>query len=194
MCSTEKSGIPNDPRKSFYSKVEVYSQKYALDIGLGGSYGHVFKPLTLDELVRFDGVIVRDGVRGGSNGAVHRRWELGADHDKHISRSISYSRYLAVRQVIKLNDNSASPKRGEPLYNPCYKFNMIYDAIISYTNCLPLKAEDSSLLAAHCRIGINSRITSAFVVTVGTRCTDGWVTGRITKGAADFGCNVSSGG
>jgi hypothetical protein len=142
MCSTEKSGIPNDPRKSFYSKVEVYSQKYALDIGLGGSYGHVFKPLTLDELVRFDGVIVRDGVRGGSNGAVHRRWELGAEHDQHILRSISYLRYLAVKRVIKLNNNSASPKRGEPLYNPCYKFDMIYDAIVSNTNCLTLKAED----------------------------------------------------
>ena len=43
---------------------------YAFLIGLGGSYGHRFEPVTFEELIRFDGVVVRDGVRGGSNRAV----------------------------------------------------------------------------------------------------------------------------
>jgi hypothetical protein len=43
-------------------------------IGLGGSYGHKFKPIDLDELVHFDVVVVRNGVHGGStNGALYQR-------------------------------------------------------------------------------------------------------------------------
>jgi hypothetical protein len=79
ICDPKKSGIANDPRKPFYSDVEIFSQKYAHDLGLVSAYGHNFKSLNLDELVHFDGVLVRDGVRGGSNGAVYRRWEPGAD-------------------------------------------------------------------------------------------------------------------
>jgi hypothetical protein len=89
FCNSKKAGILNDPRKPFYSEVEVFLQKYALDIGLGGAYGHAFKPLILDEIVHFDGIIVRDGVRGGSNGDVHRCWQLDADFDTHISSSIT---------------------------------------------------------------------------------------------------------
>ena len=47
-----------------------------------------------------------------------------------------------MKRVIKLNDNTASPKRGDPLYNPAYKFDMIYDAIVKNTNCITMKAED----------------------------------------------------
>jgi hypothetical protein len=89
-----------------------------------GAYRHNFKPLNLDELIHFDGVLVHDGVRGGSNGAVHQRRELGADYNKYVSRSISYSRYLYVKRVVKLNDNAAAPKCGNPLYNPAYKFDI----------------------------------------------------------------------
>ena len=39
--------------------------------GLGGSYGHKFKPAEIHDLVRFDGVAVKDGVRGGSVGAMY---------------------------------------------------------------------------------------------------------------------------
>ena len=52
---------------------------YAYSIGLGGSYGHKFKPVELHELVHFDGVVVKDGVRGGSVGAMYRRWVDGSD-------------------------------------------------------------------------------------------------------------------
>jgi hypothetical protein len=77
ICDPKKSRIATYLRKPFYLDVEILSQKYAHNLGLVGAYGHDLKPLNLDELVHFDGVLVRDGVRGGSNGAVHRRWELG---------------------------------------------------------------------------------------------------------------------
>jgi hypothetical protein len=62
---------------------------YALQMGLSGAYGHEFKPIRLDEVVHFDGVIVQDGVHGGSDGALYRRWLDGADSDTFVRESIS---------------------------------------------------------------------------------------------------------
>jgi hypothetical protein len=39
--------------------------------------GHVFKPATLLDILKFDIVVVKDGVLGGSDGAVYRRWQEG---------------------------------------------------------------------------------------------------------------------
>eukprot|EP00957_Ditylum_brightwellii_P107465 8199878-Ditylum_brightwellii.AAC.1 len=68
MCDTSKSGIRNDPQKPYYSKLEEWSALYGYQIGLDGSYGHVFKPDKIKEHVNWDGIVIRDGVRGGSNG------------------------------------------------------------------------------------------------------------------------------
>ena len=59
----------------FYSKVEEWSNIYALglELGLGGTYGHTYKKSISKELVRFDGCLVRDGVIGGSGGTLYRR-------------------------------------------------------------------------------------------------------------------------
>ena len=55
----------------FYDKVEQFSNLYAMQMGLGGSYGHTFKPINIAELLHFDAVVVCDGDKGGSKGAVH---------------------------------------------------------------------------------------------------------------------------
>jgi hypothetical protein len=141
MCDPAKSGINADPRKAFYSKVEGFTNSYAYSIGLGGSYGHRFKTVDLHELVHFDGVVVRDGVRGGSNGALYRRWMEGADHDELIAESIHYCRWLQIKRVIKLCNNETSPKRGEPDYNPAYKYDMLYDVLIENLNAITEEAE-----------------------------------------------------
>ena len=73
ICNTQRSGIRNDGRLSYYSKVEEWSNLYACQIGLGGSYGHEFKNVTLKEILQHDGCIIRDGLRGGSSGAIYRR-------------------------------------------------------------------------------------------------------------------------
>jgi hypothetical protein len=91
MCDPKMSGIAANPCKPFYSKVEMFSNLYAIQIGLGGSYGHRFKNIVLDELVRFDGLVIRDGVRGGSNGAIHRRWMDGANYDLLVHVSIRHT-------------------------------------------------------------------------------------------------------
>ena len=62
---------------------------YAYSIGLGGLYGHKFKPAKIHDLVCFDGVVVKDGVHGGSVGAMYWRWVDGGDYDEVIADSIT---------------------------------------------------------------------------------------------------------
>jgi hypothetical protein len=55
---------------------------YTIQIRLGGSYAHRFKNKVLDELVQFDGVVIPDGVKGGSNdNVIHGRRIDGANYD-----------------------------------------------------------------------------------------------------------------
>jgi hypothetical protein len=118
ICDPKCSGIKDDARKPFYSEVERFSNIYAFSIGLGGSYGHTFKTITLDELVRFDGVVVmRDGVGGGSNGALYRRWMECADHNDEIDQSMRHGRWLQIKRVMKLCNNDGVPKRGQEGYD-----------------------------------------------------------------------------
>jgi hypothetical protein len=141
ICDPKRSGIKDDARKPFYSEVERFSNIYAFSIGLGGSYGHTFKTITLDELVRFDGVVVRDGVRGGSNGALYRRWMECADHDDEIDQSMRHGRWLQIKRVVKLCNNDGVPKRGEEGYDPAYKYDMLWDVIFANVNAITKHAE-----------------------------------------------------
>jgi hypothetical protein len=142
MCNTKRSGIANDPRMSFYSEVENFSNAYALSIGLGGSYGHSFKLLKAFEIVHFDGVVIKDGVRGGSNGALYRRWESScSDYDDMIVSSMKVHRFLQIKRVIKLCNNLSAPKKGEIGYNPAYKYDFIYKVLFHNVNALTKFAE-----------------------------------------------------
>lgn len=132
VCKIEKSGIKDDPRQSYYSKVMTWSHKYALELGLTGSYGHKFREIMIPELLRFDGVLIRDGVLNGStDGALYRRWDsTSSGFDNAIYNSITHTRFLQLKRTLKLCDNSSAPKRGEPLYNPAYKYDYIYETIV----------------------------------------------------------------
>jgi hypothetical protein len=131
----KKSGIEDDPRLPYYSEVERWTQKYATSIGLGGSYGHSFKEAMVEELLRFDSVVIRDGVHGGTDGAIYRRWRQGeTTFDKEIAKSISHTRWLQLKRTYKLCDNQAAPKKGDKGYNPGYKFDYIFKCIINNIN------------------------------------------------------------
>jgi hypothetical protein len=101
-----------DPRHPYYSLVEQYSRKYAGDQGLGGSFGHSFKTPLVKEFVRFDCAITKDGACGGTRGAIHLRWKPGQDNFiEGIANSLSHTRYLQLKRVMKLNDNDKSQRR-----------------------------------------------------------------------------------
>ena len=140
ICDISKSGIANDPRLSYYSNVEEWSNMYACKLGLGGTYGHAFKNLTARELMVHDGCIVRDGVRGG-NGAIHRRWMNCADYDDDIFTAMPHRRWLQAKRVKKLCNNDVAPKKGEEGYDPCYKYDYIYKVIVHNINELSKRAE-----------------------------------------------------
>jgi hypothetical protein len=90
--------------------------------------------INLHELVSFDGVVVQDGVRGGSDGALYRQWIDGSDYDHYVAESINHSRWLQIKRTCKLCNNNVSPKRGEPGYNPAYKYDLLYNTLIHNIN------------------------------------------------------------
>ena len=138
ICDPEKSGIADDPRIPYYSSVEKWSTLYAASLGiLSGSYGHNVKPFSSLELLHFDMVVIRDGVLGGQRGAIYRRWKKDCSaYDTYTVDSITYSRFLEVKRCYKLCDNSKSPKKGQPGYDPAYKYDHIYKCLIGNVNSM----------------------------------------------------------
>ena len=62
MRGSLTSGVkPGSPT----TKVEKLLNLYGSQLGLGGSFGHKFVNIFLDELVWWDGVVKQDGVWGG---------------------------------------------------------------------------------------------------------------------------------
>ena len=143
ICSPKKSGIPNDPRTPFYSEATNFTNLYACTIGLlGGQYSHSFKAVKVQELVHFDGVVVRDGALGGSNGALYQRWMTGESmHDPLIQDSITYDRFLQIKRTYKLCNNYAVPTRGMNGYDPAYKYDLIFKAMVHNCNVMTKQAE-----------------------------------------------------
>ena len=66
-----KSDIVNDPRVPYFIYVESFTNIYKFSTGLGGSYGHEWKKIDVNELVGFNVILVMDGIIGGSNGALY---------------------------------------------------------------------------------------------------------------------------
>jgi hypothetical protein len=96
----------------------------------------------LQELLHFDSVVIRDGVHGGSDGAIYRRWREGETTlDEEVVRSITHTRWLQLKRTYKLCDNDAAPKKGEEGYNPGYKFDYIFKCIIYNINELSHSAD-----------------------------------------------------
>jgi hypothetical protein len=134
------SGIKDDPRKAFYSKASQYTNLYAIgELQLGNGIGHKWVNTDGPELLRWDGVNLRDGVLGGSNGAILRRFHTRKDNaqfSKEIYDSMTKTRWLEIKRCIKLCNNLTAKKQGEQGYDPAYKFDMIYDVMVHNVNAL----------------------------------------------------------
>jgi hypothetical protein len=122
ICDISKSGIPNDPRMSFYSDVERFTRLYAAQSGSGGTYGHKVNDFFGWEILQFHAAVIHDGVHGGSNGGIHRRWNpKGSSYDPELASCLTLSRWREIRRYVKLCDNRLAPKKGEEGYDPAYK-------------------------------------------------------------------------
>jgi hypothetical protein len=140
ICDPAQSGVVNDPRKGFYTEVAVMSNSYAItDCRIGPDYGHSFGLTHAAELLRWDGVTVMDGVRGGSKGAILRRFDCNKENTAycpHITRAFTKQRWLMLKRVYKLCYNDKAKKKGEPGYDPAYKYDFIFNTIISNVNAI----------------------------------------------------------
>ena len=126
----KKSGIVDDPKQNYFIDVETFSACYAFDIGLLVSYEHNFKIPTIYEFVKFDVVVIHDGLRGGSDGTLYNIWQYNtSDFDEEILNSIHPGRCLHIKRVMKLCNNKDALKRGDTNYDLYYKFDFIYKDI-----------------------------------------------------------------
>ena len=95
ICDAKRSGTENDPRMSFYHDLEYWTRKYIAENRIGGTYGHTIKDIFAAELLAFHAVVIRDGVAGASNGAIHHQWDsfYRASYDTDIASSMLYCRW-----------------------------------------------------------------------------------------------------
>ena len=60
----------------------------------------------------------------------------GAVHD-----SISYYRFLQIKCTYKLCNNYSSAKKGNPNYNPAYKYDLILKSLVHSCNAMSKSAD-----------------------------------------------------
>eukprot|EP00546_Thalassionema_frauenfeldii_P006872 CAMPEP_0178920386 /NCGR_PEP_ID=MMETSP0786-20121207/14976_1 /TAXON_ID=186022 /ORGANISM="Thalassionema frauenfeldii, Strain CCMP 1798" /LENGTH=96 /DNA_ID=CAMNT_0020594447 /DNA_START=23 /DNA_END=313 /DNA_ORIENTATION=+ len=56
------------------------------------------------------------------------------------------TRHGELKRNLKLCVNEISPQRGESNYNPAYKYDLIYSAIVKNTNAISAKADENQVI------------------------------------------------
>jgi hypothetical protein len=98
-------------------------------------YGQAFQNPVIQEIVRFDGVPVRDGVKGSNHGAMYRLWQSGAKYDVMVAKSMNDTRRMQIKRTCNMNINATATKRGKHEYDPAYKYDYMYKTIITTQIC-----------------------------------------------------------
>ena len=146
-----KRTVTGDPRQSFYQDVAKWSNLYAIrDLGIGVTgYGTTQNTVGAAEFLQWDGSIVMDGVLGGSDGAIYRRFDSrkgNTNYCKHIAETFSRERWHHIKRIVKLCDNDKAIKRGQVGYEPAYKYDYIFDTLVHNVNALTFKVDSDQCL------------------------------------------------
>jgi hypothetical protein len=56
------------------------------------------------------------------------------------------TRYHELKANLKLCNNDAAPQRGQPGYDPAYKYDLIYNCLLYNTNVLSAKADENQVV------------------------------------------------
>lgn len=136
IADPSKSGIEDDGRIPFFTTARQCTNIYAYgEKNWGGGYSHSYDQVTEMDLVRWAGVPVRHGARGGRPMTLHYRWcKSDPDFDESISNAMTLSRWRQIKSVFKINNNMVEPKRGQPGYDPCAKYDLIFKALCHNMN------------------------------------------------------------
>ena len=148
ICDPNKSGIENDGRMPFFTTANANTNIYSIAAKQwGGGYGHTFSNTEEYELVRWMGVPIRHGARGGTPLTLHYRWcPSDEDYDNKIADAMTLTRWRQIKSVFKLNNNLAEPSRGTAGYDPCNKYDMMCRVLCHNMNLFTMRADmDSGL-------------------------------------------------
>jgi hypothetical protein len=143
ICDPKRSRIDGDGRMPFFSAATIHTNEFAImEKGWGGGYGHEFKLMTEQDLVRWVGAPIWHGMRDGSASSLHRRWLLDdADYNNIIANNMTLTRWRQIKGVFKLNNNLTTPGRGKEGYNPAAKYDLIICTLCHNMNYFTLWAE-----------------------------------------------------
>jgi hypothetical protein len=90
-----------------YTEITGFTNIYGTsEFGMLGTYSHKFKPVSLKEMVWFDGIIHHHGIQGGGLG-IHLCWDL-------VYNDVSHTRFLQLKWMYKLNNISWCQKATNP--------------------------------------------------------------------------------
>ena len=118
---SKKSDVIDDPQIPYYTEVEKFTNMSKAGSRIGGNYVHNWKVAIAAELVQFDGILIRDGVLGGSNSAIYRRFQKNSCcYFKEIDNVMTATRYSQLKLSLKLCHNGSAPKRGDEVSDPAY--------------------------------------------------------------------------
>ncbi len=67
-------------------------------------------------------------------------------HDDCIMNAMSYSCWIKIMSVLKLNHNNMTPKQGDTSYNLCAKYDYIFKTTICNMNNITEKASDNGCI------------------------------------------------
>lgn len=134
MCDPSKSGIDGDPRKPFYTEVATCTNLYAIGVkGGGGDYGHAFRSVNSEELLNWDGIVIRN-----LNKNLNRSWvtENTNEYDPLIASTMPLRRFLDIKGNVKLCVYTDEKKRGDEGYDCTQKYGLVWDVTVFNLNQL----------------------------------------------------------
>ena len=133
----------------FLSPMSNFTNGYATsEKKWGGDYGHDYKNCSESELVKWFGVLTRDGARGGSSGHLSMRWSKKHPglYDDDVDKAMGWGLWQQIKGVLKMNYNAKEFPKGEPSYDPTNKFDFILKVIAHNMNQITLKASDDQCM------------------------------------------------
>ena len=102
----------------------------------------------MTDLVQFNGILLRDGVLGGSNGALYEKWNTNSPiYSPEISQSMVLTSVYEIKWNTKLCNNNEEKSRyqkGNEL-QPCIKNNLPYKALVENTNAISAKGNENKV-------------------------------------------------
>ena len=82
------------------------------------------------------------GSLDGNPITLHTRWKRkDPRYDSVIADNIKMTRCRDINTNFKLNNNLVSKKKGEEGYDPCNKYDMIFEVLINNMNYVTEKAD-----------------------------------------------------